>query len=611
MKKITQLLATSIIFLFLSPVLGQEIEEIDYSKIAAGDVQLPFDKEIGLAIPVNPKLVDPNDVQLIELFGPERRYRKGALILPITGTIKEDKKNKQHNLRLVLPPLRPNRSYSIGISTKVSGQELKALLRGKFELEKILMDKTAKEALEKLLTLERQLYTTLNVFSKDVPKNISDEQIETILYPTYKKALNKAQYDLLKYLENKLSKDPFNLGAPENSRDREDALRKSIKWYVEKKPAESAGILKQAKELDITPLHEFLKQFILFADSYDNNNITSSIFNLNEFKDFCSKVDIKEPAAYTATDKDLIKILQEISVACDSCNQKSLSNLRDYNDLSRQIQNLSLLEKDATSFTNYSDAKVVEGLLQLAQNSLKTTSKDDYEGRVASIKSNLEFLKKIRFILKLNEDSDNQTILETLISESNEQLKYLQSWVTKFQENSLTKVYKWVDGRTVKEELETESTNIVHADYGVLYADPGGQIIRPYFGINIGIFGPMNKNIRYRYLRSKRKAYGLRNAPYSNHWLRHHLSINLGATLGSIQQDNVRDDLFGKNNLIAGLNYRANRFVRASVGLLFYNLENSNPLIDEKKINTDFYVSLSFDLSLQKPAQKFAGAFFQ
>ena len=108
----------------------------------------------------------------------------------------------------------------------------------------------------------------------------------------------------------------------------------------------------------------------------------------------------------------------------------------------------------------------------------------------------------------------------------------------------------------------------------------GGNL---FFGINITL-SPSNKNVPLQ---------------ISKFNLMQRLSIQTGLTLGSIEEKNVRDDLFGNYSLLLGGSYKVlTQGTRINVGGLFYN--KIDAINGSKSIAIQPYVGVSIDLEIAK-----------
>ncbi len=117
--------------------------------------------------------------------------------------------------------------------------------------------------------------------------------------------------------------------------------------------------------------------------------------------------------------------------------------------------------------------------------------------------------------------------------------------------------------------------------------------IRPYFGVEIGLPSPDNFPL------------------FWNSNLRRRFFLQLGVTLGSIEREGVREDLFGKSNIITGLGIRINRAFYIGGGVIFYRHTNANTLIDNPSFAHGFYGSIGVHSNFQNLLNPFTGQIFK
>jgi hypothetical protein len=142
----------------------------------------------------------------------------------------------------------------------------------------------------------------------------------------------------------------------------------------------------------------------------------------------------------------------------------------------------------------------------------------------------------------------------------------------------------------------TQSNNYISADTGVVCA-PELSDCTTYAGTNI-YFRPINKA-----------------APLSQfgnffQTLDRRLSLTIGLTVQGIGDEKTRDDLFGSQSLVLGLGARLTNSVRLTTGALVFKELDPNPLIDDPKLTTTYFFSLSFDIDVV-PALKGIGGLFK
>lgn len=88
---------------------------------------------------------------------------------------------------------------------------------------------------------------------------------------------------------------------------------------------------------------------------------------------------------------------------------------------------------------------------------------------------------------------------------------------------------------------------------------------------------------------------------------RSRMFFNLGLTIGTIEGEFSRTDLFNTNNLQIGAGYNINRSLHFSAGFLVHRTENINPLIDRQPIRCAPYVSIGIHPNLNTIISSFTG----
>ena len=141
----------------------------------------------------------------------------------------------------------------------------------------------------------------------------------------------------------------------------------------------------------------------------------------------------------------------------------------------------------------------------------------------------------------------------------------------------------------------TQSNNYISADTGVICA-PELSDCTTYVGTNV-YFRPINKA-----------------APLSQfgnffHTLDRRLSLTFGLTVKGIGDDKTRDDLFADQSLVVGLGARLTNSVRFTTGALVFKELDPNPLVDNPKLTTTYFFSLSFDIDVAPALKGFGGLF--
>jgi hypothetical protein len=134
----------------------------------------------------------------------------------------------------------------------------------------------------------------------------------------------------------------------------------------------------------------------------------------------------------------------------------------------------------------------------------------------------------------------------------------------------------------VTDSVSSEGGVYVSLDLGALYP-PELERATLTVGANV-YFAPVNKR-----------------APLRANGIRQRLALTFGLTVTNMQKDDETrwENLLGeKANLFFGLGYRLTRSLRLGGGLVLFQKNDQNPLVDEQSLAVTPYVSLSFDVDL-------------
>ncbi|MGV6832519.1 MAG: hypothetical protein ACWA5P_13275 [bacterium] len=250
-------------------------------------------------------------------------------------------------------------------------------------------------------------------------------------------------------------------------------------------------------------------------------------------------------------------------------------------------------------FINSENAKI-----KALSQGLNQIKKYDYDGRIKQIKNSIQVLEKLKSETEALQLLQNTTDVNLFYSNFvinaiktlNENLGKLQRF------NSFLKLYVdrhipeiiFIDAITLGHDLKTSNSSTLVPDVGLVnavgYTSEGNYryIGRPYLGINWHFAG-INRS---QYLRE-----------IPNRKFRHRWSLALGITLGKIDTEEF-EDFYNSISPTIGMNYRLTRQIRAGAGLLFVRKKNQNPIVNNSKVTTAPYVSVTLDLGLLSEASK-------
>src|SRR6185503_8879409 len=134
----------------------------------------------------------------------------------------------------------------------------------------------------------------------------------------------------------------------------------------------------------------------------------------------------------------------------------------------------------------------------------------------------------------------------------------------------------------------TSQKNYISLDAGLSWAPELEEVV-PYLGTNI-YFRPVNRNAPLSSLGNFRQTFSRR------------FSMTFGLTASSIADESsaggTQTDLFGNQSLMLGAGLRVTDAMRLGAGAIVFKEDDPSPLINEEKLNTSYYLSLSFDIDV-------------
>ncbi len=228
----------------------------------------------------------------------------------------------------------------------------------------------------------------------------------------------------------------------------------------------------------------------------------------------------------------------------------------------------------------------------------------NYDGRIMNLRNNIELLGKVKKEIEALQLVQNDATMRlfytnfvvkeigTLRSNLNKLIKF-NTKLKKLVNDHLTEIIL-VHASTSGNDLKTYNSNVLVPDVGlvnaVAYNGDGDlkYIGRPYLGLNWHFSG-INRN---QYIRD-----------IPNRKLRHRWSLAVGITLGKIDTEDY-EDFYNGISPTFGINYRWTRQIRTGFGTLFVREKNSNPIVENTKVELAPYISLSFDLGIFSEASK-------
>lgn len=326
--------------------------------------------------------------------------------------------------------------------------------------------------------------------------------------------------------------------------------------------------------------------------------IKPKIIEFNQYADSVF-IEIEKQKCNTIEEKLTSEILKKI-IECKACRDsyKFVMNPDTINQLVNSYRNLN----DSTFYNN----SIATGIYPLnASINADSTKKSDYFTRVSNYQSSSKSLDQLIELTRIVKAVEPSAQLETLydaltdLKDCRISSKFLYDSIeNRFKKlsnflsnNPNFSAINFIDATTVIYDFDTRNGYSFTADFGLIYYGENlNNSFSPYLGCHIN-FRYVDRNIRWK--------------DYPNKTLLHKLSFHIGTTLVSMKRDGRTDNFFNKSALLTGMGYRLGHIVRVTGGFLWFNKENTDPLVDNKKIAATPYIGMSFDLSVQTFMQGF------
>lgn len=596
---------------------NQDDAPIKYSGV--GTV-LPFDREFQLEIPL-----DNADIS----YTTQNLYRSKNLtskdeVVEVHGQIVTT--SKKSSLLLNMPPLSPNSRYYIPLRQKINDKSISRLFKLKDLLDQLEKD----DYIEVYLKFEKKLLFQNKKIQKEIKKGFpksKGERLEmsatglNVLIQYYQQGLNLAQLRLFTGLKEiiDLRLKGFDL--------KMDSPR--IKNYLEELVLLARKYTSQSNENDVflSDLEQNLIKPILEAKFLDRHKRSLEIINV-----YSTLID-ERVHSFGRTPlynlHSLIDYLKEVQPPTNSSNTFKLSNC--FNTLRARLEDCDCPDRIAKTEVTYVEASellraidqldnddspeiinhLIDGILPFG-GPLQGKRLDhfNYVNRLKNIGYSILKLERLQYLLRLDNQlqcEDLENIIEKLYKSKNT----LADFINTIQTNEKLDIIKWIGGATRNHQLKIQAGNIITSNYGIGYSYLNESIIRPNVGISIHLFGPINKDVRFRDLKSALKTAG-NSSQVASAFFRYHFTLDIGMTFGSLEKENRREDLYAKNNLFIGSGITLARGIKMSLGTLIYKAVDPNFLIDdESNPKFGFYSGLSFNLDFKNAAAPLAALIFK
>lgn len=363
-------------------------------------------------------------------------------------------------------------------------------------------------------------------------------------------------------------------------------------------------------KLSDTPADEMIYHTAYEYDpsNKDCSNLVGAPFLFREFI-----LQIKPQLLQFETDFDQgIKQAQKAFSNCGVINEAHLGDLHKKlvdcepcQDAFKFLMRPDSLPQVINSLRNLTDTQllydnVLTGLVPLhADIHTKPTDDKDYLQRFANFKSSYNSLTELIEIVRVVKGVRPSPELDNIYQELVNIKKCFNGFKQTFDtlEKSFNNLVETISSNPFMAQLTffNASTNIFSfdtrneysftGDFGLIYYGPNlNNEFSPYLGVHVN-FRYVDRNIPWR--------------QYPNKTLLHKLSFHMGTTLVSLKKEGRTDNFFKNAGFMTGIGYRFGHVVRANAGMLWFQREDQNPLIDNKKLSTTPYVGISFDISVK------------
>ncbi|MEL6847885.1 MAG: hypothetical protein AAFP92_05180 [Bacteroidota bacterium] len=548
------------------------------------DKDAPFDESFVLKIPLSPRITESDIASVgyhyLKIKDGERKFlcSKSAPRKINDDQLFFSKKGSFNELLVSMPPLAPGKHFDLFIQMRPTHGKLDKLISVN---ESLLVGDVnqAKKHYYHYLWMIGEVESTYDCYKgtgtvrylhmpfesmdassigKESIIEIGNQNISVIIYPV-KEISNEKDSSEIEF---------HDVVMAEKTQTGENALvRKELKFNFQKNPSENYIKLFNEK---LKPLYESQKD-------------TKAVPKVEE--------DVRKKVF------EQIDSLKEVWITCDCGNPFSGESISsEYLTIPVLIQQLQEIFTDNTS--NQIDS-ISKGYKIFGDFSTSNVSYYELERRLKNIESSQ---KKVKLILGFLEGKPFSPKAFYQYKELQKQLsafqKYLQNsdTIIRSASNSINKIIKGNYLLTYSEsfylgtgfrKLKTKASHILIPDVGIAYMVPLSNdqvrpLVRPYLGVNIN-FRPINKDIPFRHIRNKN--------------LGSYISLTLGLTAFSFENEEGISDLFNKMSLLTGVGVRPHRAFRISFGAVTYKKSNPNPLLADR-VAVMPYGAFSIDVDL-------------
>ncbi len=323
------------------------------------------------------------------------------------------------------------------------------------------------------------------------------------------------------------------------------------------------------------------------------------------FPDLFKMIADAKPEQIKGFGKKLASIHSKLKapLCCKDIEMEIIRNKRVFHTTSHTFRKLQELNSSQLE-------SLVRGEISLSPEKIDSDAKT-LSQRLSHIEQNIPLLLQLKSELALY-DFCNSIKCITELSEVIESIVSLSEGVKSQINHSLNELklnsFEIITEYSSRPDFESSIEGVVQPDIGVVgFTLDGATLLRPFYGVNINL----------RSIKKDKSFKDIDNDLYDNNrlWnqIKFHSAIEIGATIGSIDLEDSREDLFNNTNLMIGAAFRwpfTRAGLRLSGGALLYNsVDNANPLFSTKNLDATFYIAFKADINIGNLISSFSGLF--
>ena len=577
-------------FLLLSQEQKKTIVTID-PLTRLPDKPFPFDEHFSIVYEID-KGLSVENVQCMRVTNKKKKLKNKKVTLESVDFKLDEKNKKKQTLTILMPPLPPGKTFEIVIiydsHPKVAGQ-----------LERLRITHDKSSSIRKFVSQYSAIEQKMTHF---------------IITPIKPKILNAYQIHLLELAKEVLKVTPKEIIEQPGDRPKlvKELIKKRKDYYTKRKKKVTnskviADLSRQEKEYESQAFLDFFlnadhKSLAFLTDikktydgDYGSKDRDIEFPNVTELKRiFDASKDVKIPASLDTHYQNIFSQLNNCCSLLTNLHKMDTAIFRQHRKTIARLLSLDSDErKDSINQGYYPFFK---------QKKLKRAKL--YSERIKNLDQSIDLLWELSQDFRLIKGCSTLVCNgETLISLLDEVDKYrMEREKVKALLSAKTKglfiyYFEWLDGKSEAAVYKTAVEGIIKSDIGFAFIPASyGNTVRPYYGFSIN-FRSVNNQRRFRDVAEP--------SPFTKNnfgnWMLYHTSIDIGATVGSIAIEDIREDLYLKANLLAGLSLRIPKTgIRFSGGTMLYQSVNPNPLLNDTDLAILPYFGMKVDLTISK-----------